>query len=98
LGLTFVCGLFTASTASASLSQCPANAVCAWSGSGYLGTFSWWSASDTGCHDHTNNPQLRSFYNNTSSKTVQLGGAGSIGPGAAVTDPVGSPITGLICW
>jgi hypothetical protein len=95
----FAGGLFAfAPKASADLSQCPANAVCAWAANGYTGAFSWWAASDTGCHDHADNPELRSFYNNTSNKTVQLGGAGSIGPGVGVSNPTGGPITGLLCW
>jgi hypothetical protein len=80
--------------ASADLSQCPGNAVCAWSGANYTGAFSWWPASSTGCHSHADNPSLQSFWNRTG-YTVRLGGQGNLGSGLA--DP-NRAVTGDICW
>src|SRR3982751_1774023 len=83
-----------AQKASAAMSDCPANSVCAWVANGYTGDWSVWAASATGRHAHSDKPELRSFYNNTSNKTVQLGGAGDLLPGWAVTNPSGGPVTG----
>lgn len=87
--------------ASASTAQCAAisyeNPVCAWSNSDTTGTFSWWPASSKGCHDHTENPKLRSFWN-TSPYTVRLGGAGTLPSGYGIYTPENSPVTGEICW
>jgi hypothetical protein len=51
--------------ASADRNQCSSNTACAWSDSGYIGNFSWWSPG-SGCHDHAGNPNLRSVWNRTS--------------------------------
>jgi Peptidase inhibitor family I36 len=83
-----------APAASADLSQCPGNAVCAWSGTNYTGQFSWWPASSTGCHGHADNPTLRSFWNRTG-YTVRLGGQGNLGSGLADANRT---VTGDICW
>jgi hypothetical protein len=98
--LALLAGVLLADTpkASAAMSDCPANSVCAWVANDYTGAWSAWAASDTGCHGHADKPDLRSFYNNTSNKTVQLGGAGNLLPGWAVTNPSGGPVTGDLCW
>jgi hypothetical protein len=80
--------------ASADLSQCPGDAVCAWSGANYTGTFSWWPGSSTGCHNHADNPNLQSYWNRTG-YNVRLGGQGTLGSGLA--DP-NRASTGDICW
>jgi hypothetical protein len=83
---------------SAALYQCPANAVCAWSQLYFEGAFSWWPYWATGCHDHANNPYIRSGYNNTG-YWVRFGGVVTLAPysGFAV-NPAANPITGRICW
>jgi peptidase inhibitor family I36 len=86
--------LVGATTASASSSQCSENTVCAWSQSGYEGTFSWWPASETGCHNHSGNPTIRSGWNRTG-YMVRYGGGGSFPPGKRENLPA---ITGEICW
>lgn len=80
---------------SASLSQCPANAVCAWSGTNYTGDFSWWAAGDTGCKAHAGNPTIRSGVNNTGF-WVRFGGGPTLPPATSFFS--GYSIVGLICW
>jgi type I restriction enzyme S subunit len=58
--------LAAAPKASASMSQCPANSVCVWSGSGWTGTFTSWPASSGGCHNHAGIPSIRSGWNRIS--------------------------------
>lgn len=82
--------------ASASLSQCPSNAVCAWEGRNFDGKFSWWPAWDTGCHNHVNNPNIRSGFNRTG-YWVRFGGLGEFAPNTGFQLTSGS-MTGLICW
>jgi hypothetical protein len=97
--LTLFAGtLFVAAPrASAALGDCPANSMCAWVANDYDGAFSAWSASDTGCHDHTDKPDLRSFYNNTSNKTLQLVGWGvTFSPGWGGTNA--GDYAGALCW
>jgi Peptidase inhibitor family I36 len=80
------------------ITQCPANAACAWSGNNFNGTFSQWPAGDTDCHNHVNNPDIRSAFNNTGFR-VRFGGLGPSGPGMGFQLANGSlPMTGLICW
>jgi hypothetical protein len=93
----FAGALFVATPkASASKSQCLAGKVCAWSGSDYSGNFSQWDASDTGCHDHVNNPQIRSGWNRTGYK-VRYGGWGVLYSGSYF-QLYGDEIWGEICW
>jgi Peptidase inhibitor family I36 len=81
-----------------SLGQCPANAVCAWSQTNYEGNFSWWPASDTGCHSHASNPNIRSGFNNTG-YSVRYGGGPTMPPYTGFGLNAGAnSITGLICW
>jgi hypothetical protein len=94
----FVGALFVAAPkASAGLAQCPANAVCVWQNSDSTGNFSWWPASDTGCHSHVNNPNIRSVYNNTANYWVRPGAAMTVPPGA-VYSRENPAITGDVCW
>lgn len=79
------------------LSQCPANAVCAWSQADFQGNFSFWSASDTGCKNHANNPNIRSGFNRTGFN-VRFGGGPTLSPGTGFSLIQGNPIIGLICW
>jgi hypothetical protein len=80
------------------LSQCPGNAVCAWSLNNYQGTFSWWPASDIGCHAHEYNPSIRSGFNNTSS-WVRFGGVVTLAPYSGFSLAAGAnSIVGQICW
>jgi peptidase inhibitor family I36 len=98
--LALFAGALFASTpkASASLSQCPENAVCVWQNNDFTGEFSWWPASNEGCHNHASNPQLRSGWNRTSLK-VRWGGSGLPGvPGELWQLLSGNSITGEICW
>jgi hypothetical protein len=81
-----------------SLSQCSANQVCAWANSDFTGNFSWWAASNTGCHNHAGNPSIRSGYNRTG-YNVRYGGGPTLPPGYAFQlNPGENPITGQICW
>lgn len=84
--------------ASADRSQCSSNTICAWSNSGYIGNFSFWNASDRGCHNHESNPRLRSVWNRTSN-TISIPGKGlNIGPGGSISLEGGAnEITGVIC-
>jgi hypothetical protein len=43
--------LVAARQASADRNQCSGNTVCVWSGSGYIGNFSWWGPG-SGCQSH----------------------------------------------
>lgn len=82
--------------ASASLSQCPYNSMCIWSNPAYEGQFSWWPASDTGCHDHANNPTIRSAFNRMNTYTARIGGWGNLAPLTGAFYP--EPVFGKICW
>ncbi len=91
--------LFVATpNASADRSQCSSNTVCAWSNSGYIGNFSFWAASDRGCHNHESNPRLRSVWNRTNN-TISIPGKGiNVGPGGSISLEGGAnEITGVIC-
>lgn len=96
--LTLLVGAMSVATpkASASLSQCPANAVCVWEGRNYDGNFSWWPAWDTGCHNHAFNPNLRSIWNNSNVWWVGFGSV-AIGGNVQYSLPSGS-VTTPICW
>jgi Peptidase inhibitor family I36 len=84
--------------ASASMSQCPSNSVCIWSGSDFSGEFSHWPASESGCHNHSSFLAFRSGWNNTG-KSVNFGDAGSIPSGESFYVTGGEPsYTGEICW
>jgi Peptidase inhibitor family I36 len=91
----------SASGAAASQQQCfnldAYQPVCAWSGSEWNGTFSWWPGSSTGCHNHTGNPNLRSFWNN-SPYTIRMGGWGTLPSGYGYQIPGSGSVTGDICW
>jgi hypothetical protein len=87
----------TTPKASAGLGQCPENAVCVWQFSDATGDFSWWPASDTGCHAHANNPNIRAAWNRTANAWVNVGGAQTIAPNV-VYSRENPPITGQICW
>lgn len=79
-----------------SQSECPENAMCAWEGREFNGNFSWWPASSTGCHSHSGNSNLRSFWNRTG-YWVRLGGWGELEPHQTLWLVSGS-ITGELCW
>ena len=82
--------------ASASIGQCPeATVICVWSRTNYEGTFSWWSAADWGCHNHIENPNVRSVWNRTG-LYVTLGERGTSFPHER--KPIEPAVTGLICW
>lgn len=83
--------------ASADVNQCPYNSMCIWSGTYYSGQFSYWPASDTGCHTHVGNPNIRSAFNRMNSYTVRVGGWGQIG---ALSGQPFYPqnVTGDVCW
>jgi hypothetical protein len=90
--------LLVAPKASASMSECAENHVCIWEKGSWTGTFSQWSASETGCHNHIFNPTFRSLWNRTS-KNVHFGDAGSIPSGEAVSQGAGElSYEGEICW
>jgi hypothetical protein len=79
------------------ISQCPANAVCAWEARAFEGNFSWFAASETGCHPHPGLPEMRSGYNNTHHTVFY--GPEEIKEGVAWNLEVGkNPIVGQICW
>ncbi len=80
-----------------SLSQCSSNYMCVWENSNFTGNFSQWPASNTGCHNHSGNPKLRSGYNRTG-YVVRVGGAFYLYPGETFQVLEGNPITGEICW
>lgn len=81
--------------ASADPSQCSANTVCLWANSDYTGNFSFWAASDRGCHNHEGNPNLRSVWNRTSN-TIEIPGRGfRIGPNGRIG--WSEAATGVIC-
>lgn len=78
--------------------DCPANAMCVWQSRNYDGNFSWWPESNTGCHPHPGNPEIRSGWNRTAYR-VRLGGAGYVQAGHPFFVPEGQgPIYGEICW
>lgn len=79
-----------------SLSQCAIGKVCAWSGYGYGGQFSWWPASPYGCKNHSENDPVRSGYNG-SSYNERIGGWGKIPPYYA-WESVGGAVYGELCW
>jgi hypothetical protein len=81
-----------------SLSQCSSGTVCAWENSNFTGNFSQWPASNTGCHNHSGNPSIRSGWNR-SPYNVRYGGGPTLPPGYAFeVNPGENPITGEICW
>lgn len=97
VALTLLVGVLFVATpkASASQSQCPANAVCVWEGRNFDGNFSWWPAWDTGCHSHVNNPELRSIWNRSG---YWVGfGSYAVQSGVATGLPSGY-VSGLVCW
>ena len=78
--------------------ECMSAEVCVWSGSEFNGTFSEWGESETGCHSHTNNPELRSGWNRTSIN-VEVGGTGiTLSSNQTFQITSGSPVTGQICF
>jgi hypothetical protein len=79
-----------------SLSECAVGKVCAWSGYGWVGQFSWWPASPYGCVAHANNNPVRSGYNG-SSYNERIGGWGTIPPHYA-WESVGGVVYGELCW
>jgi hypothetical protein len=81
--------------APASLSECSIGQVCAWSGI-FTGTFSWWPESNTGCHNHASNPNLRSGYNGSNYRE-RVGGWGYVASHFA-WESVGGSVTGELCW
>src|SRR6478672_4597364 len=96
VALALVAGALFAATpkASASMGQCSANTVCAWSNEGWEGQFSWW-ALNSGCHFHEGNPRLRSIYNRTSRIIEVPGRSLFIVPGEAISaNPGVNSITG----
>ena len=96
--LLAVLGVFALPAPNASANECAVkDLMCAWSGSEWNGELSWWYPSDFGCHNHANNPKLRSFWNDTP-YTVRIGGWGNLGPGLGLQIPSGDYITGEICW
>jgi hypothetical protein len=98
--LTLLAGaLFVAAPkASASVSQCSGNKVCIWAGRNYEGKFDWWAASETGCHNHEGNPEVRSIYNKTA-YNVEVYGRFILQSGIGVSlEPGEGPITSAICW
>lgn len=93
----------SAPKASASLSQCPESAVCIWENNNFTGEFSFWSGSETGCHNHVKNPKIKSGEDRTL-QNVRFGGWGTIRP---LEPPFKTTfqlaagenaITGEICW
>lgn len=73
--------------------------MCAWSLANFQGTFSWWHAWDTGCHNHEYNPTIRSGFNNTTSYWVRFGGVVTLAPNSGFSLPAGAnPVVGQICW
>lgn len=87
--------LAAAPKASASLAQCSANTVCAWSQTDFGGDFSYWGGGDRGCHSH-NQINVKAIWNR-SGWTVTVPGRGiSLLPGAQAT--FDQAITGDICW
>jgi hypothetical protein len=84
--------------ASASLSQCSSGHVCVWAARNYEGQFSSWPASNTGCHNHESNPEVRSIANWTGYK-VEVVGRFILEAGFAVSlNSWEGPITSAICW
>jgi len=81
--------------APASMAECPSNAVCVWSGQDFNGFFSWWSASETGCHNHADNPLIGSAWNRSGYR-VRLGGWGYLASGRS--EPNLGQVNGAICW
>lgn len=81
-----------------SMSQCSPGTMCAWEGLNFDGNFSWWGASEFGCHSHGGNPNLRSFWNRTP-YTVRLGGWRDLGSGQSI-GVIGwsESVTGELCW
>lgn len=81
-----------------SLSQCSWATVCAWETPNYDGTFSWWSSTDTGCHNHAYNPVLRSGWNRTG--WIVYYGSLEVQPEHGFFFPYGTghPITGMVCF
>lgn len=76
-------------------STCSSHQVCAWSGI-FSGTFSWWPEENTGCHNHSSNPKLKSGAN-FSKYRERVGGWGYVEPNFA-WESVGGVVTGELCW
>jgi hypothetical protein len=81
--------------APASMSECPSNAVCVWSGQSFDGSFSWWSGSETGCHNHADNPVIGSAWNRSGYR-VRIGGWGYLVTGKS--EPNLGQVFGEVCW
>lgn len=93
----FAGALFVAAPkASASMGECASNHVCIWSGTNFSGTFSQWSVSENGCHNHIFNPKFKSGWNNTS-LGVHFGNFGATPAGESFTTG-GLAFEGEICW
>lgn len=75
--------------------NCSIGQVCAWAGYGATGQESWSPASNTGCHDHAENPPLRSGYNG-STYNERVGGYGEV-PKYSYWESSG-PVYGELCW
>jgi len=88
---------FSASGASASWSQCPENAGCVWSGYNGEGQISWWYPQLNACHDHSNNPQIRSWWNRTG-YWMHMGTAFASPHSSGSLEPFYNPITGQVCF
>ncbi len=71
--------------------------MCAWQGTEWGGQLSYWPQGNKGCHNHVNNPNLRSFWNRTP-YNVRIGGWGVLGPGLGLQMTPNTPITGELCW
>jgi hypothetical protein len=85
----------TAAPAVAAAEECGEGDQCVWSGY-WEGTLSWWPGSNTGCHGHEGNPNLRSGVNHTPYRT-RIGGWGYVAA-YAIWYTEGGAVTGEICW
>lgn len=84
-----------AAPAAAPAINCSIGQVCAWSGI-FTGTLSWWPESNTGCHNHSGNPKLKSGFNGSSYRE-RVGGWGYVASHYA-WESVGGVVTGELCW
>jgi hypothetical protein len=81
--------------ASAATEDCPPSDVCLWETENFSGTRSFFSGSETGCHDITNiNP--RSMRNHTGNHTATFF-PGPFGIGPSGEHLFGGPYTGSMC-
>jgi hypothetical protein len=85
------------SSAGASWSQCPEGAGCVWSGYNGEGQISWWYPQLNACHEHSNNPQIRSWWNRTG-YWMHMGTAFAQPHSNGSLEPFYNPITGLVCF